>query len=185
MKDVSDLRGRVGRGNLGAFLEKCLDEVELPAAVNVESEPDLEAILQERRFYLSSPPPAVVPRFKLGDATICTPGNLTGIQAQAKGGKTAIVCASIAATMSRTGACLSISADNSKGFAVIHLDTEQSPADHYAVGFNATRRAGIKAQPHWLYSYNLTDLPLARRREIIPLFWRRQSGSAAASTRCS
>lgn len=128
---------------------------------------ELEAVLTLRRFDAANPPPPAVPRFRLGEAVISTPANLTGIQAQAKGGKTAFLGACMAATMEPTGDCLGITASNPKGHAVVHLDTEQSPADHHAVVAGAMRRAGLPSPPDWLRSYRLADVPLATRRKII------------------
>jgi len=125
-------------------------------------------ILDERRFDSEKPPPPVTPRFKLLDFSISTPGNLTAIQAQAKGGKTAVVTALIASTFPEPeGDCLGFSSANPEGLAVIHFDTEQSPADHHAVILTARGRAGAKTVPSWLRSYRLADLPVMERRKLL------------------
>lgn len=129
---------------------------------------ELETTLASRRFDVNDPPPIAVPRFKLEDAIISTPGNLTAIQAQAKGGKTAFLAGMMGATMAPTGDCLGVTADNPHGLAVVHLDTEQSPADHHAVVAGALQRAGRTSPPDWLRSYRLADVPLAIRQQIIP-----------------
>ena len=125
-------------------------------------------ILDERRFDAEKPPPPVTPRFKLLDSSICTPGNLTAIQAQAKGGKTAVVTACLAAAFPEPeGDCLGFSSENPDGLAIIHFDTEQSPADHHAVVLTALRRAEVTTAPLWLRSYRLADLPVIERRKLL------------------
>ena len=124
--------------------------------------------LDERRFDAEKPPPPVTPRFKLLDYSISTPGNLTAIQAQAKGGKTAVVTALIASTFPEPeGDCLGFSSANPEGLAVIHFDTEQSPADHHAVVLTALGRGSAKTAPSWLRSYRLADLPVIERRKLL------------------
>ena len=130
--------------------------------------------LDKRRFDAEKPPPAAQPLFKLLDSSICTAGNLTGVQAQAKGGKTGLVSAIIAAPFpDPKGDCLGITSDNPQGYAVIHFDTEQSPSDHHKVLLTALRRAGAKSAPKWLRSYALADLPSAKRRKAIVLEMKR------------
>jgi len=121
-------------------------------------------MLDNRRFDRDNPPPPSVPVFKLRDWSIYTPGNITAVQAQAKAGKTAFVAACLAAPMDPTGDCLGISSENPAGLAVIHFDTEQSPADHHAVIQSALRRAGVSVAPPWLRSYRVADLSTADRQ---------------------
>lgn len=127
---------------------------------------EFTAILAARRFDVMNPPPEPVPIFSLGEEIIATPGNLVAIQAQLKAGKSAAVGALLASTMSPTGDCFGFSSSNLKCGALIHFDTEQSPADHHKSILRALRRAGKTSPPEWLYSYCVTDLPLGRRWEL-------------------
>lgn len=163
MNDVSDVRDRVGNDRLGAVIRSSLEEVN----VGSDNDAELIALVATLRFDITKPPPVAIPRFKLGGFTISTAANLTGVQAQAKTGKTAFQAACIAATMGPTGDCLGVSAENPRGLAVVHLDTEQAPADHHEVLLGALRRAGRDVPPTWLRSYRLAVLSLMERRRYI------------------
>ncbi|MDR3409673.1 MAG: AAA family ATPase, partial [Formivibrio sp.] len=98
----------------------------------------------------------------------CTPGNLTTISAQAKAGKSAAIGAMIASTFAADGAdCLGFVSENPEGFAVVHLDTEQSRYDHWQGIQRAVRRAKVNGAPSWLRSYSLTGFPAADVRASI------------------
>jgi hypothetical protein len=155
-----------------AEVQHAVDRARACDARSIEAE-SLGAMLAVRRFDPMRPPPVAVPRFSIGESVIATPGNLVGIQAQVKAGKTSLLGAMYAATMNRTGDCFNINSDNSKGWGLIHFDTEQSPADHHACLMTALRRAGRVAAPHWLYSYRLADVSLAERRKAIGFVIRR------------
>jgi hypothetical protein len=105
---------------------------------------------------------------------ICTPGNLTAIVAQAKTGKTAFIGALLAAAMVAesehqgveiegidtlgVAACaptLAIKGGGEQGRVLIHIDTEQSPFDHYQTVRRAVARAKLTAAPAWLWSFSL------------------------------
>ena len=107
---------------------------------------------------------------KLGEKTICTPGNLSNIQGLAKTAKSTVVGAILASTM-KVGRyetdTLGFVSENPKGWAVLHFDTEQSPFDHHALVTRALERAGTNTPPPWLHSYCLTDLSLQDRRLAI------------------
>ena len=124
--------------------------------------------LNARIFSPAKRPKEPQPRFSLAGVGICTPGNLTTISAQAKAGKTGVVCAGIASTFAAPDSdCLGFTSQNSDGFAVVHLDTEQCPFDHYQGIKRAVHRAGAKAAPEWLHTYCLTDLPSKEIRRAI------------------
>lgn len=125
--------------------------------------------LTARAFDPLNPPPEPAPVFTLGDATVATPGNLFAIQAKAKVGKSAVVGAIIAASMDAVGDCLGFGAQNTKGYAVIHFDTEQSPWDHHQGMMRALKRAYRSDAPKWFRSYRVADLPLKQRREYVRL----------------
>jgi hypothetical protein len=110
-----------------------------------------------------------VPVFSIGRTPVSTVGNLTTITAQAKSGKTAAIGGMIAATFAGDGAdCLGFTSKNPKGFAVLHLDTEQSPFDHAELVRLMARRAG-QPLPVWLLSYCLTGFKAADIRRAISL----------------
>ena len=109
------------------------------------------------------------PRFEIGKTTVCTVGNLTTITAQAKSGKTAAIGGMISATFASPDAdCLGFTSENPKGFAVLHLDTEQSPFDHGEIVRLMSRRAG-RPLPDWLQSFCVTGFKAADIRRAIPL----------------
>lgn len=125
------------------------------------------ALLAARRFDIFNPPAPAVPVFRLSEALVATPGNLLAIQAKSKEGKTAFIGAMIASTMSPEGGCLGVSSSNPNSFAVVHFDTEQSPAAHHALGLTVLRRAGLDEPPKWFYSYRIADLAQPMRRKFI------------------
>lgn len=102
--------------------------------------------------------------FRLNRIPIATPGNVVGICAQAKAGKTAFIGAMLAATMGADGDFLGVTSGNPTGGAVVHLDTEQAPRDHWLVIQTALRRAGLNAAPAWLRSYGFAGWSIADRR---------------------
>jgi hypothetical protein len=120
------------------------------------------------------------PVLLLGTNLICTPGNISNIQAAAKAGKTAVVGAIIAAVLSdqrcdcAPGCCcrdatFGFTADNPKKLAFLHFDTEQSHYDHHAVVSLALDRAGVDLPPSWFHSFWLTNLPLEDRLKCIEM----------------
>lgn len=65
--------------------------------------------------------------------------------------------------------CLGVSSRNPDGYAVIHLDTEQCPADHYTIVERAIRRARLTEPPPWLLSYCITGFSIPDARQCIPI----------------
>jgi hypothetical protein len=108
-----------------------------------------------------------VPTFSLKGQSISTPGNLTSIFSQAKAGKSAVVGAMIAAIMAPQGTdgdFLGWSAiPNKDGAAVVHFDTEQSPADHEQIILTALKRAKLKEPPSGCAPTTSTDIELTAR----------------------
>jgi AAA domain len=138
------------------------------ASTHESEQPDhLAALLDARRFDVTKPPAPSRAVYSIADATIATAGNLVVIQAQAKAGKTAFVGALLAAAMDGSGDTLGIQSRNEAGGAVVHFDTEQSPADHHSVVSVALRRAGVAEPPEWLRSYRLADVTLKERRAAL------------------
>ena len=131
---------------------------------------DLRTRLEARAFNLSQPPPQAEARYFLAGVPVFRAGNLSVIAAKPKAGKTAVVGALLSSTLlpaeSNHVDCLGFTAiPNSKGQAVLHLDTEQSRWDHYALVKRALIRAGVKDAPRWLLSYGIPDFSAAERFE--------------------
>lgn len=105
------------------------------------------------------------PALKINDTVVCTFGNLALITAKQKHGKTAASGATLGAIMKPLGKeggdTFGISADNSGGLGVLHLDTEQSLFDHHNVVATAMVRAGVETPPPWFYSYGLLGVSIA------------------------
>ena len=121
--------------------------------------------LDAYRFDESNPPPHPRPIYTLDGKVIATPGNHGAINALPKAGKSAVVGA-FAASTTGDGDTLGIGSENEEGHAVVHFDTEQSPADHHAVVATALRRTGA-ACPDWLRSYSLLQIPTAKRLDVL------------------
>jgi len=128
---------------------------------------DTSFILDARRFDLLAPPPAARSIYRVGMATIATPGNLCVIAAQAKAGKSALVGGFIAASTGSHGDTLGIASSNPEKLALIHFDTEQSPSDHHGIVATALRRVRADTQPSWLRSYRIADVSMRERFALL------------------
>ena len=141
------------------------DQAERPHAANTKN---LVERLAERIYSPSVKPEEPSPRYSLGDVPICTPANLTTISALPKAAKTAAVMAMFASSFAApTADCLGFSSSNSAGHAIVHIDTEQCPFDHWEGVTRANRRAKVEAAPEWLRSYCLTGFSAADVRVSI------------------
>jgi hypothetical protein len=114
-------------------------------------------MLADRRYDANNPPPKAPPIYSLGGVCIATSGNLTAITGQAKSGKSSLLAAMIAAAHDPTGDTLGLTANNDRGGALIHFDTEQAPEDHFSLVGQALRRAVRPSVLPWFRSYCLTD----------------------------
>ena len=147
-----------------------LSSGEAPVTAPASNEENIRTVLAERAFNFALAPIPPYPILKLCDRIISTPGNLTGVQAGAKAGKTAMIGAILAAVLNgnRQGPdTLGFSAENIDAKAVLHFDTEQSRYDHDALIRRAMKRAQVNEPPAWLLSYCLTDLPIGERRDAV------------------
>lgn len=130
--------------------------------------------LQERLAKRVFDPAAIIERpnpiYLLGGTTISTPGNLTAFYSQAKTGKSSLLGAMLAATMTNPTSghdTLGITGPNYAHHAVLHFDTEQSPYDWQQLLKSSLRRVGLVSPPPWLLSYTLTGLGPKECRELI------------------
>lgn len=143
----------------------------LQAAPTKETEQDkLRRLWQARVFDPAKEPPPTRTIFELGGVTICTPGNLTAITAQAKTGKSSLVAAMIAAAMTADYDdvdTLSARGFNEAGKALMYVDTEQSPDDFWHLVARAKRRARIEEVPAWLHAATLADLPSHTAKAVL------------------
>jgi len=154
--------------DISAHLEGLSDTEAIAAVEELLRQPDpLDALLDARRFDLSKPPPPARAIYRIGTATIATPGNLVVIAAQAKAGKSALVGAFIAAATGMDGDTLGIVSGNADGRALVHVDSEQSPADHHTIVATALRRVRADVQPAWLRSYRLADVSTKERFQLL------------------
>ena len=126
-------------------------------------EPDYLAMLEERRFRASSPPPKPVPIIELNGQPVATEGNIQCIQGKVKQGKSGFITGMMAAFMRPGEEYLGVTCSDPNGKSVLHFDTEQSPSDHYENVQVSLRRANIVREPSWFHSYCITDLTLDQR----------------------
>ncbi|OAI56220.1 hypothetical protein AYO49_04775 [Verrucomicrobiaceae bacterium SCGC AG-212-N21] len=128
--------------------------------------------LDARRIRLSTPPPRPVPLFKYLDQVVGTAGNIGGIQAQAKHGKTGLMTALqasiLAADLDHEDAdCLGFTAYPSQGRAVIGFDTEQSEYHSFENARRVAARSGCEELPDNYRLYRLNDVPAHERRRYL------------------
>jgi replicative DNA helicase len=126
-------------------------------------------IIQARAFDVHNRPPSPPPMVTLENNCLFTAGNLSAIIADRKAGKSSALTGILAALMAGTNHkdLLGFTASNPLGRAVVHFDTEQSPADHYDLVMRVLQRAGITEPPSWFSSYSLTGLSLPEKKQFI------------------
>lgn len=133
-----------------------------------EAQPSLIERLETRIYSPQVKPVEPSPRLFLAGVQVSTAGNLTTISAKPKDGKSAAVGAMIGSTFAASDAdCLGFTSENPNGFAVVHIDTEQTPFDHWDGIQRNQRRAKVDTVPAWLRSYCLTGFPAADVRLAI------------------
>jgi hypothetical protein len=147
-------------------------------AVMQASSGGMADIISTRAFDVHNPPASPPPMVRLGTHGIFTAGNLSAIIADRKAGKSSCIAAlmaAIVAPLHSQGDFLGFTAENPAGKAVVHFDTEQSPADHHALIMRALRRAGLAEPPQWFSSYQLTGLSIADRTRFVESVCKRES----------
>lgn len=129
-----------------------------------KSVPSLK-MMADTRFDRTKRPPDNLSIYRLAGITICTPGNLTTITSAVKVGKSAVIGAMIGVTFPHPELCdfLGFTSGNPQEKAVIHIDSEQSPADHWHSVDRILRRAKADREPGWFYSHCLTG----KRHDVI------------------
>lgn len=146
--------------------------IEPGAETHPETEEEkIRRLLSARAFDMNREPPPLRPVFELGGVVICTPGNLTAITAQAKVGKSALVSALTAASMTdpsnEEADLLTAKGFNAHGKGLLYFDTEQSPDDFWHAVNRAKRRACVDFVPDWLHAYSIADLPAGIGRKAV------------------
>ncbi len=109
-------------------------------------------------------------RFALKGTPVCTAGNIAMVTALQKVGKSAVIGAMLGAVIGGpdcSGDCLGFSSANPAGLAVLHLDTEQAPADHELLFATALRRANRSEAPAWLYSFGVKGIAVDQLRRLL------------------
>lgn len=119
-----------------------LGEVELTFAQKREQE--ISDIIEARRFSPDTEPPPAIPSHFIAGIPVSTPGNLVAIVGQPGSCKTTFACAGIASSTGAPGRdFLGWESENPAGYAVVHIDTEQSRQDHFAQMKRTLARGGI------------------------------------------
>ncbi len=142
----------------------------LPPAPQPENNNALHDALIGRRFNVENPPPRTEPMLWCGDVGIAKPGDLVVVQAKVKAGKSALLGAMMGCMMGapdRGYDFLGMRGSNPKNLPVLHLDTEQSPEDHYDLIKRTLDRAGLGNHPRWFHSYCVTDFSMKNRKKAL------------------
>jgi hypothetical protein len=140
------------------------------AEIDLASSDSIASMIEARTFNVSTPPADPPPMVKLGNHGIFTAGNISMFLADRKAGKSSALSAMLAAMFAppySQGDFLGFTAENPEGKAVVHFDTEQSPADHHNLILRALRRAGLQEPPPWFASFSLSGLSLTDRTRFI------------------
>ena len=135
---------------------------------------ELQSRLDARRFCNATPPDEPASRFLINGRSVCTPGNLTCVIAQAKSGKSAFISAMLSAAICAEFGdsqpdTLGISATAPGRRSLLHFDTEQSVFDHDQLVRRALKRAGVESPPAWLESYGLAGFSAVDLRRTLIL----------------
>ncbi len=119
----------------------------------------------------------------LNGVSLCTPGNISNIQGQAKSAKSSVMGAAMAAMLraltgkkpdnflETLGFTSDLTANTAKDQKVIlHFDTEQSSYHHYKLAMDILKRSDIdkkEASNIPFYSYSLVCIDLMHRQSLI------------------
>jgi hypothetical protein len=126
--------------------------------------------LESLRYDPDTPPPPDEVCLTLLDQPVAARGNLTVIQAKQKAGKTGVITSDLAAAIRGSyqaqGDMLGFAWRGDATGAILHLDTEQSRADHHSCVERARKRAGIAAADR-LHSYSIVTFKISERMEVL------------------
>jgi hypothetical protein len=115
-------------------------------------------ITTEQKHY--DTPPIIM----IGGAKVAAVSNITAVTAEAKAGKTAVTSVFLAGAISETGKIDGFKdvhvVPNKDKKAVIHFDTEQSPADQQYNLKTILKRANLSTTPDHFLSYNIRTISL-------------------------
>jgi len=108
--------------------------------------------------------PRPEPTIRIAGGAVASRGNLTGISAPSKGGKTAVAGVVMAGAISITGDIDGfpdlVVEPNPDGKAVINMDTEQAEADQQDGIVAILNRAGYDSTPDHFLAYNIRKLSI-------------------------
>ncbi len=106
---------------------------------------------------------------KLGDAIICTEGNITTISGASKSGKSAFtnILMAGAIAIGRYDGLIALNVKMNTGKAVIHFDTEQARHKHQKNLNSILKRANLNSCPANFLSYNIREEQLKSYRYIV------------------
>lgn len=149
-----------------ASLEQALEKRQTKAEQKKAQEDELLQKALAATFRWDDKPTCGRSLLMLGDTTVATAGNIIGITAQAKAGKTALFSGCIAAAL-RPGSFLHCSSPDQSG-AVLHIDTEQSYYDAHRLGVTIRRRAEIGKgdEPRYI-AYHWRDFQVPVRKAAL------------------
>ncbi len=158
---------RIGQQVLDGDIEPAEAAEILKGIADTHHSSSLLGMLAARQFDPKNPPPKARPVYEMARKVICTPGNLTAITGKSKSGKSAVVGAFIGASLGKDGDTLMIDSSNHEGRALVHFDTEQSPADHHLSVATGLFRVKAMDRPDWLKSYRIADIRTSQRVEML------------------
>lgn len=141
-----------------------------PVANEAEPAPTTLTDFEHLRVTSEKHYPNTEPVITWDGAGIAAPGNITGISAAAKAGKTAFTGVLIAGAVSDTGFVEGFANINVKPNedhkAVIHFDSEQSEDDQQYNVKTVLKRTGDNVTPAWFLSYNIRQLTFDKYQPV-------------------
>lgn len=148
------------------------NQLKKPQLTQAEYEAELLKRLEAVRYDPNKPPPPDEVCLMFLDVPVGARGNVSVIGSKVKTGKTGTVTSAVGVAI--RGACQA--QGDTLGFqwvgeatgAILHFDTEQSPADHHACVERARKRSGI-AEIERLYSYPIGKFSMRERMDILRL----------------
>lgn len=123
-------------------------------------------LIADRAYREDVEPPEDTPILKVDGHLVLTAGNIGVIAGQSKAGKSAVIQSILASGIGGQGDNLKLHLVQHEG-VIIHLDTEQSRADHYRLVDSAKRRAIVDKLPGYVFSLSLKgESPKAIREAL-------------------